>query len=188
MRIARSQLRLDSIGLTASCLLALLLLPLSFRCAAAEEAPEYGVKAAFLLNFTKFAEWPPTAFAAPGAAIEICILGKDPFGRFLDDVVQGQIVRDHPLTVRRVTQPPGPQTCQVLFTDPDLKDLPKILRALPQGILTVSEGDRFIRDGGMIAFVIESRRVRFDVNETAAEQGGIKLSSQLLSVAKSVAR
>jgi hypothetical protein len=187
MRSARSQLRRDVIGWTALGLIALVMLGLS-PGAAADEVPEYGVKAAFLLNFTKFAEWPPAAFAAPRAAIEICILGKDPFGRVLDDVVQGEIVSDHPVTVSRITEPPAPQTCQVLFIDSDLKDLPKVLRAVPQGVLTVSEGDRFIRQGGMISFVLDSRRVRFVVNATAAENGAVKLSSQLLSVARSVVR
>jgi YfiR/HmsC-like len=188
MASARNQLRLHTIGWTARWLLALAMLPLCSPSDAADEVPEYGVKAAFLLNFTKFAEWPPSAFGEARAHIEICILGKDPFGRVLDDVVQGEIVRDRRLTVRRITQAPAPQTCQVLFLDPGLKDLPKILRAIPEGVLTVSEGDHFIRDGGMIAFVIDGRRVRFDINAMAADKAAVKLSSQLLNVARSVAK
>ena len=151
-------------------------------------ASEYEIKAAFLLNFTKFAEWPPSSFADAQSPMEICILGKDPFGRALDDVVQGEAVNGRRLTVRRLTQPPPPQACQVLFLDPELKDLPKILGGLPPGVLTVSEGTRFLREGGMIALVLDNRHVRFDINGAASESGAVKLSSKLLNVARSIAK
>jgi hypothetical protein len=156
-------------------------------CVAADSNLEYGVKAAFLLNFTKFAEWPPTAFSDPQAGIAICILGSDPFGHSIDDVVQGEVVDGRKVLVRRISQPPEPQMCQVLFVDPALKEPAKILEGLPPGVLTVGEGARFLRDGGMVSFVIENRRVRFDINITASENGHLKLSSKLLSVARSVA-
>ena len=78
------------------------------------------------------------------------------------------------------------KACQVLFISKSEKDVAKILPALGPGVLTVGEGEISIRDGGMIAFVIENRRVRFDINQTAAENAGLKLSSKLLSVARSV--
>ena len=156
--------------------------------AAADATVEYGVKAAFLLNFTKFIAWPPTAFSDAQSTVEICVLGKDPFGRILDDVVQGESVNGRKLQVRRISEPPAPQTCQVLFLDPELKDLKKILSSVGTGVLTVSEGDRFLRDGGMIALVVDNRRGRFDINQTASEEGGLKLSSKLLAVARVVAK
>lgn len=155
---------------------------------AAEPAPEYDVKAAFLLNFTKFVEWPPNAFADSRSQLVLCILGKDPFGRALDEVVQGEAVNGHTLTIRRIPQPPVPQTCQVVFVDPELKDVAKILAGLPPGVLTVGEGDRFAREGGMIALVVDNRRVRFDINPAAAQNGGLKLSSRLLNVARSIVK
>ena len=77
------------------------------RSAAAEATVEYGVKAAFLLNFTKFIAWPTTAFSDAQSTIEICVMGKDPFGRILDDVVQGESVNGRKLQVRRINQPAG---------------------------------------------------------------------------------
>jgi len=155
---------------------------------AAEPALEYDVKAAFLLNFTKFVEWPPAAFADSRSPMELCVLGKDPFGRVLDEVVQGEIVDGHRLTIRRITQPPIPQTCQVVFIDPELKEVPKIITGVPAGILTVGEGDRFTREGGMISLVVENRRVRFDINPAAAQNSGLKLSSRLLNVARAIVK
>jgi len=147
---------------------------------------EYQVKAAFLLNFTKFVDWPPGAFAAADSPIAICILGNDPFGRILDDIVQGEGVNNRKAIVQRVSQIPGPRACQVVFFSSTEKDVPKTLSSLGSGILTVGEGERFLRDGGMIAFVIENRRVRFDINQTVAAKAELNLSSKLLSVARTV--
>ncbi len=67
---------------------------------------EYQVKAAFLLNFTKFIDWPAASFANPDSPITICILGKDPFGPVLDEIVQGETVNSRKVAVQRISQPP----------------------------------------------------------------------------------
>ena len=152
---------------------------------AAETSIEYEVKAAFLLNFTKFIEWPDNAFADSQSPIAICILGKDPFGRALDEIVQGEAVNARKVTVRRISEAPTPRTCQVVYVGRLEKDA-KTVSSIKGGVLTVGEGDGFLRDGGMIAFVLENRRVRFDINQSAAESADLKLSSKLLSVARSV--
>jgi len=153
--------------------------------AAAEETLEYEVKAAFLLNFARFVEWPASAFADANAPLAICILGKDPFGRGLDDLVRGEEVGGHKLLVRRIGVAPQPRACQIVFTQESGKAALQPLSEL-HGVLTVGEGESFVRDGGIIGFVIESRRVRFDISQKAADASGIKLSSKLLSVARSI--
>ena len=155
---------------------------------AAATALEYQVKAAFLLNFTRFVEWPSSAFADAQAPLEICILGKDPFGHVVDDVVKGEVVNARKIQIRRIAEPSTARTCQVLFIDPGVKDVRRILGSLAPTVLTVSEGGSFLAEGGMIAFVVDNRRVRFDINQTAADNGTLKLSSKLLSVARSVSK
>jgi hypothetical protein len=152
----------------------------------AERSLEYEVKAAFLLNFTKFVDWPESAFTDAGSPIEICILGKDPFGHVLDEIIQGEAVNTRKVTVRRVTEVPAPQACQVVFISRLEKDVKGSLSKIRGGVLTVGEGDGFLREGGMIAFVVENRRVRFDVNPSAAEGAELRFSSKLLSVARTV--
>jgi len=176
-------------GLPAAVWEAALAFALLFAAAsgfAAEAPSEYQVKAAFLLNFTKFIEWPASAFAESNSPLAICILGKDPFGRDLDDIVQEESVNDRKLVVRRLNQSPAPQACQVVFIGNAEREVRNILGGLSSGVLTVGDGDGFIRTGGMIAFVIDNRRVRFDINQAAAVNAGLKLSSKLLSVARSV--
>lgn len=157
------------------------------RTSRAAAAPlEYQVKAAFLLNFTKFVEWPSSAFATPDSPLAICILGGDPFGGALDQIVEGEVVNGRKLVIKRLTHAPPPKTCQVLFAAKSEKDIANILAAVGPGVLTVGEGESFLRDGGIIAFVIEDRRVRFDIKETAAAHAGLKLSSKLMNVARFV--
>jgi hypothetical protein len=170
----------------APCLVFLLGLVLIPASLVADESLEYQVKAAFLLNFTKFVEWPASAFEAADSPIAICILGEDPFGTALDQIVAGEMVDGRKLTIQRLKRAPAPKSCQVLFVSSAGQEVPKIEPGLGAGVLTVGEGESFLRDGGMIAFVIENRRVRFSINQAAAEKAGLKLSSKLLSVAKSV--
>jgi hypothetical protein len=154
----------------------------------ANEPTEYQIEAAFLLNFTKFVEWPAEAFATPESPIEICILGDDPFGSVLDQIVAGESVNGRKVAAQRIKHAPAPKSCAVLFVAGSDKDFVKLLPGLGPGVLTVGDGDSFFRDGGMIAFVIENRRVRFEINQTSAENAGLKLSSKLLNVAKAVER
>lgn len=152
---------------------------------APRKVSEYQVKAAFLLNFTKFVEWPAAAFAAANSPLAICILGDDPFGEVLDQLVEGEEVNGRKLVAHRIQQPPAPKACQELFVNSE-KDVPGIIAAAGPGVLTVGDGDSFLRDGGIIAFVIENRHVRFDINQRAASNASLSLSARLLSVARSV--
>jgi hypothetical protein len=164
------------------------LMALSLLCAAAAARPasEYQVKAAFLLNFTRFVEWPETAFADANAPFTVCILGEDPFGSVLDRLVEGQSAGGRKLEVRRLQQPPPAKTCQVLFVSREEKDAAGIVSGLGPGILTVGESDGFLRAGGMIGFVVEGHKVRFDINHRAAAKASLTLSAKLLGVARSV--
>jgi hypothetical protein len=153
----------------------------------AQASLEYEVKAAFLLNFAKFVEWPANAFATPNSPLAICVLGKDPFGRALDEVVRGERIDGRVVIVRRILEARvAAKTCQMVFIAAGAKDVPAILRALGPGVLTVGEQENFLVDGGVIRFAIDNRRVRFDINRTAAQGAGLTLSSQLLTVARSI--
>lgn len=158
---------------------------------AGESPVEYQVKAAFLLNFTKFIDWPAASFASDDSPITICILGKDPFGPVLDEIVQGETVNTRKVTVQRIAQPPvtqaaGPKTCHVVFVSEPDKEIAKTLSGMGRGVLTVGQGDRFLRDGGMVALVVDNRRVRFDINQAAATGAGLGVSARLLNVARVV--
>jgi hypothetical protein len=184
--------RLQSVRENALALVLLLPFVFTWGCyvanAAQEEPLEYQVKAAFLLNFTKFVEWPPAAFADEHSPLAICILGEDPFGDTLNEIVKGEAVNGHEIVVSRVGRAPAPKACQVLFVTRAEKDVRKMLGELGPGVLTVGEGERFLQDGGVLAFVIENRRVRFDIDQRAAAKGMLNISSRLMNVARSVTK
>ncbi len=193
--IARDHIRRQgpSAGL-AGLVFALILLGLALGRAAglgpapAAEEPisEYQVKAAFLLNFTRFVDWPAAAFAQPDSPLAICVLGDDPFGGLLQQVVEGESVRGRNVEVLRIRKAPAPKTCHVLFISRSEKDVGAVLSTVGPGVLTVSDRELFLREGGMIAFVVEDRRVRFDVSQRAALRASLAMSSRLLAVARSV--
>jgi hypothetical protein len=148
--------------------------------------PEYSVKAAFLLNFTKFIAWPALP-AFQERPFHICVLGEDPFNGVLERIAEGESVNGRRLAAIRIRREEA-QHCRVVFVAPSERDVARTLTSFGPGVLTVGEGSQFLREGGMIAFVIENRRVRFDVNLGAASRAGLQISSRLLSVARSVER
>ena len=149
---------------------------------------EYQLKGAFLFNFAKFIDWPAAAFANNQSPLTLCILGRDPFGRDLDETVQGQSMGNRAFSVRRIGQAPRDHSCQILFVSLSessrFEQIVNAVRNLP--ILTVGEDQEFIRASGMIGFVVEDNKIRFEINLDVAERAGIKLSSKLLKLAKTV--
>jgi hypothetical protein len=151
-------------------------------------AGEYDIKAAFLYNFAKFVEWPPDAFDAPGSPMTLCIVGKDPFGDTLDTLVRGETLQGRRMTVHRTRDLLEIRDCHIVFLSQGERSRQSEVLATVRGarILTVGESDGFLADGGIIRFVLHANRVRFEVNLASAERNGLKISSQLLRLARSV--
>jgi YfiR/HmsC-like len=167
---------------------AVVLMLLSGTRAQSPTAGEYQIKAAFLYNFAKFVEWPPTSFSNASAPLRICVFGRDPFGQGLRDIVNGKTVNGRKLEVDYGVDLQEARSCHILFIasseKPRLKQIVESLRGT--AALTVSDTEGFAEQGGTINFVLENNRVQFEVNRKAAEDAGLKISSKLLSVAKLV--
>ena len=151
-------------------------------CRAADAPLEYQVKAAFLLNFAKFIEWPVSAFASKDSAFAICILGDDPFAGALEQTVEEESIGGRRIAIRRIRRAPDPQACQIVYVGKAEKNFSAAEFGF--GVLTVGERDGFLARGGIIAFVIEERKVRFDISSSAAARASLKPSSKLLRVAR----
>ena len=158
-------------------------LPLSAQAPAFDE---YQVKAAFLYNFAKFVAWPPGTFANYTDPIGICIIGQDPFGSALENMVQGKKVGDRTFAVRRFPDTLQASQCQILFIGAaEWKRTPALLDAVKiPGVLTVGETDDFTGLGGIISFRLDGPRVRIQVNLQTAEHARLHISSKLLSLAE----
>ena len=149
---------------------------------------EYQVKAAYLLNFTRYVDWPTGAFEAPGVPMTICVLGRDPFGSVLDATVRGKVTQGRPLSVRRIQTARGASACHLVFVSQETwRNRGELLDSLrTKGLLTVGESDQFAQQGGVIGFVIQDETVRFVVNADARDQAGLRISSRMLSLAAAV--
>jgi hypothetical protein len=157
----------------------------------AQNSPSvYQVKAAYLFNFVKFVEWPEEAFADPLAPIVIGIVGDDPFGDALPQVVLGKTVQGRDLIIRKYHAGEDLRGSHILFISAsEKKRLPQILSSLHGScVLTVADIDGFLEEGGMILLFSEENRVRFAINVEAANQAKLKVSSKLLSLARVVGR
>jgi hypothetical protein len=153
---------------------------------AAAQTPslEYAVKAAYLTKFIPFIQWPDTAFASPAAPVTICVLGDDPFGPSLDMAAKGAEPAGRPIMVRRLSKP-DPAGCQLLFVGGDAAVVGGALEAMKgRAVVTVTDTNAAPR--GVISFVVVGNRVRFDIDDALAAQGGISISSKLLGLARTV--
>jgi hypothetical protein len=167
--------------------------------AAPQVSEEYQIKAAFLYNFIKFVEWPKGRFPGESEPIVIGVVGKDPFGEVLDQVAQ-KPVKDRGLKVRRFpsvssedADPIHPQLdalrqCHVLFICPsEKKATGRLLAAVAESaVLTIGDAPGFLEDGGMVNFLVEDRKVRFEIGLAKARAAKLDISSQLLRLAKRV--
>lgn len=153
---------------------------------AAEAPTEYELKAALVYNFTQFVDWPDTALAGPATPFVIGVLGRDPFGRYLDQVVQGERVGTHPIVIERCRDAAAAARCQLLFVSASERDhLPAVLAALRgRPVLTVGDFEGFLREGGMVLLRQSGKRVRLRVDREAAQAVGLTMSAKLLRVAQ----
>ncbi len=172
----------------AKTAIALLLLFCGQTRVAGQAISDSQVKAAYLYNFAKFVEWPAADFASPEAPIRFCVLDDSAFESELNHIINGKLISGRPLVVVAMREAEKPRGCQILFINSSHdKHLPQILGSVQNtSVLTVGETKGFVEEGGIINFINQNDRIQFQVNDKAARQAGIHISSRLLVVAKLV--
>jgi hypothetical protein len=164
---------------------------------------EYQVKAAFLYNFIMFVDWLPEKMPAAGEPIVIGIIGKDPFENAFEPIKDKQ-VNGRKVVVKRFRgleeikksakaemdkEIEEIRKCHLLFICSSEKGVAKEITDLVKNnnVLTVGDIPGFLESGcGIINFILEEEKVRFEINETKAEQSKLQIRSQLLRLAKRV--
>jgi hypothetical protein len=146
---------------------------------------EYHVKAAFLYNVARFVEWPNGSFPDDKSSFVFAVIGKDPFGESLDSL-KGRTIGNRGIIIKRIADIDGLEKGHILFISDSEKDrLKPILRKADSAkMLTVSDLKGFCEAGGHIAFYLDENKIRFEINNESAQQNGLKISSQLLKLAK----
>jgi hypothetical protein len=154
------------------------------------DVEEYALKAAFLYKFGLFIEWPRTAFSSPSSPVNLCIAGEDPFGEALDKVVAGGRINGRNTIIHRLKEVGPDSGCHILYiggSDPEHKA--RIIKSVHgRNVLTVTDAGDSESGAAIINFVIADNRVRFAIDDEAAAQNGLVISSKLMSLALHVKR
>jgi hypothetical protein len=147
---------------------------------------EDDVKAAFLYNFAKYVEWPDAAF--PEGALRICVVADAAFAKRVDDIIAGETIEGRPVTREVPSTPEQARSCNILFVGGAEAGRADQLLGAVRGshVLTVGDTADFLARGGVMTFVRDGDRVRFDVNVAEAQHAGLIISSRLLRVARHV--
>jgi uncharacterized protein DUF4154 len=168
-------------------LLASALLGLCCAVAHADDTTrEYQIKAAFIYNFAQFTEWPDSAFSGSGDPFVVAVIGQNPFGTSLEQIMNGKTIAGRSVVVKYIDTPDQITGCNLLYVaateDDNLDAIFKVVADKP--ILTVGDSDKFPWAGGIIRFLIEDNKIRFEISPDSADKAGLRISSKLMSLAK----
>ena len=174
--------------LTLAILLCALLPQPTIYARAPQINAEYKLKAAFLYNFTRFVEWPENAFSSTTSPVIIGIIGEDPFGAFIDELVSNEKIGNRSIIIRRFKGVTDIANCHILYIcyQQTEKIAAVLSTASNKGILTIADAPPFTRMGGMVQFYTDKNKIRMQINNGAAKRAGLNISTKLLSVAKVV--
>jgi len=174
--------------IAAGLMCAALAIPSGAQSADTSDTSEYLIKAGFTYNFAKLMDWPANAFPQANSPIVIGVMGADPFGGTLDQVLQGKQANGREFVVKHLKWGMDYKDCDILFVSSSesihVDEILKSVHGLP--VLTIGEMPGFAQRGGIINFILEDNKVRFEVNVDAAKTANINISSRLLSLAKIV--
>ena len=169
-------------------LLALLVLLSSRGVARADSggSREYQLKAAFIFNFAQFVEWPADAFAGADSPLVIGVVGSNPFGDVLEQVVAGKKVGGRNIVVKYFRSAHAMERCHIAFISGSERDAMPLLveRCARDSTLSVGDFDGFTSTRGMIRFVTQDNRLRFEVNLESMNRGRLRASAKLLKLAQ----
>jgi hypothetical protein len=159
-------------------------------CAAGAQAAadtEQQMKAGFIYNFALFVEWPSNIFTTDTSPLIVCIAGDQDTLRSFDHLKTKKI-KDRPVTVHHYEDAAAGNPCHIIYipTTSRSEAANLLKRVSGPGVLTIGDAEGFSRLGGIITFYREGNKLRFEINTDAAQRAGLKLSSQLLKLAKIV--
>ena len=169
-------------------LLVLATLLLGVRVEAQTTLGESQVKAMFVYNFLKFVEWPVDTSVGARDPFVVVIIGEGATADATERFLESKTIGERPLVVRRTKWDESLAGVRAAFVvEPDAKKRHRVLdAAATAGVLTIGEGESFTTTGGVIGLLVQDRKVRFDVDTSAAQTAGLRVSSKLLALTRVV--
>lgn len=175
---------------TLSAMLALIAFIMAIspsHAAIADQSLAQKVKAAFLYKFSAYVDWPPQAFDSPTSPFALCVVdSSEVFNNTLREVVNGETVHGRPVEIRQIAMAEEGAGCHILYIGTsDAERAAQVAEAM-RGSNTLTVSDDVSQ--GIIDFLIADNRVRFNINDEAAAENGLVISSKLLDLAVNVRR
>lgn len=173
-----------SVGVVRSHAVTCLVLMLSVGVHAAVAAPpvgadEYSVRAAAVVNLARFVVWStPTV-----ERFAICVTGDPGLAAAMSSATEGKKIDGLPVRVLSLTGGGDEANCRVIYIGRDERHAADVLARAGRGPLTISDRPEFVREGGLIRLFVRDDRLRFEINQQAAERVGIKIPAQVLALA-----
>jgi hypothetical protein len=153
--------------------------------AGAETVPTPVIKAVYLVNFARFTEWPA---AAPQGPLTLCVLGDADVAASLDNLIGDRPINGRAVSVASLATFRIVHTCHLLYiAGEDPARTASALGAVASlHVLTVGDGEPFVRGGGIAALLMKEGLAKFAVNPDALSRSGLRISSKMLSLARLV--
>lgn len=173
----------------AAALLLLLELPVAWASPAPGAVPAYEVKAEFIERFTRFVDWPDSAFASASSPFGVCVWGAGPLATQLERVVARRRIKGRPVRVLHVGSGDRLTPCHILYVAGVDRDVLRGIAASARGRSILSVGDQpgFAQEGLLINLVLDDEGfVRFEINREVAAASGLKISAKLMRLARLV--
>ena len=161
--------------------------------AESEDERAAAIKAAFVLNFARYATWPADRFARPDSPIVARVLGDPLVAEALTQLAAraGEVSGRHLVvatSANGLADGESPHLVYIGHYTP-AEDVPALVDELAgAGVLTVGDVDDFAHLGGMLGLVLEGNRILFDANVAALSESGIGISARVLKLARYIER
>jgi hypothetical protein len=154
----------------------------------AQDSIEYSLKASFLYKFGSFVSWPKEAFASTTSPLVLCIAGQDNFGDVIDRAVADQLIETHPIEVKRIPVAYQNSPCHIMYIagSPAQSVAEGVAAMRHTHTLTFTNSNQNTAAKGIVHFIVQENRLRFEIDDSLAAENGLVLSSKLLSLAVSV--
>lgn len=156
--------------------------------AKSKDLPEYKAKANFVVLISQFVDWPQSVFENSKEPFTIGIIGKDPFGSYLQTIARADKIDSRDIIIKNIAPGEECSSCHILFvTKGKYKRLAKIFSMVNgKPVLIIGDGEKFAWKGAHIGLYRYGRKIRFSVNLSSSKKSKLKISSQLLRLASEV--
>lgn len=149
------------------------------------QAKEYLLKAGYVEKFTHFVEW-PEAQEGTDSEFKIAVFGEGPFGTALEEIFRKVKVKNRSVKISYVSSVSEIRNALIVVISNPVSDskLAEILRyTTGKQILTISENQGYGQKGVIINILVVDNYIRYEINRTALQKSGLKMSSLLLNTA-----